>query len=408
MSAENFRYTQVFSNTGHALSHLFMMIYPTVVLALEAEFSAPYHQLITLMLMGNILFGAAALPAGYLGDRWGAIKLMIIFFVGTGLSSILVGLATNEFQIAAAFALVGLFGSIYHPVGIAWIAKSIVRRGKALGINGVFGSMGMGIAPVMAGLLTDIWHWRAAFILPGVFSVCVGIILMVFFARGIIKDEEVTADNVVPEATGSDMRRGILLLLLTVACTGLIYQATSFVLPKLIEIRLSNYIGDGLVGVGALVSVIYFLSGGMQLVGGWLADKFQLKNVYVMCWLLQVPLLAGAAFLNSALLFPVLAMMVITNTIGSPSENSLFAKYSPPKWRSTAFGIKFVLALGVAALAVPLVSWTYELVGEFTWLLIILAILAGFAVFFALLLPGKKLEQDDSLRTKLISGDRLV
>ena len=67
MVDQNFRYTQVFSNTGHALSHLFMMIYPTVVLALETEFSAPYHVLISLMLAGNILFGAAALPAGYLG-----------------------------------------------------------------------------------------------------------------------------------------------------------------------------------------------------------------------------------------------------------------------------------------------------------------------------------------------------
>ena len=74
MIDQNFRYTQVFSNTGHALSHLFMMIYPTVVLALETEFSAPYHVLISLMLAGNILFGAAALPAGYLGDKWGAYQ----------------------------------------------------------------------------------------------------------------------------------------------------------------------------------------------------------------------------------------------------------------------------------------------------------------------------------------------
>ena len=60
MVDQNFRYTQVFSNTGHALSHLFMMIYPTVVLALEGEFSAPYHVLISLMLAGNILFCSGA------------------------------------------------------------------------------------------------------------------------------------------------------------------------------------------------------------------------------------------------------------------------------------------------------------------------------------------------------------
>ena len=225
----------------------------------------------------------------------------------------------------------------------------------------------------------------------------VGIILVICYIKGAITEQEVSKEQEVAEASDGDMKRGILLLLITVACTGLIYQATSFVLPKLIEIRLSSYLGDGLVGLGAVVSAIYFLSGGMQLVGGWLADKFDLKSVYLLCWMCQVPLLVGAAFLDTALLLPVLAVMVVANTIGSPAENSLFARYSPPKWRSTAFGVKFVLALGVAALAVPLVSWTYRLIGEFTWLLVILAAIAGCAIVFSSLLPARKTEQEHKL-----------
>ncbi len=390
MPDQNFKYTQVFSNTGHALSHLFMMIYPTVVLALEVEFSQPYHVLISLMLAGNILFGAAALPAGYLGDKWGAINMMVVFFLGTGLSAILVGFANNEIQIVLSFALVGFFGSIYHPVGIAWIARTINNRGKALGINGVFGSAGMGIAPIMAGILTDLFSWRAAFIIPGIFCVAIGVILLVFSFKGLIQEYEPEVERDIPESPEGDMKKGILLLLFTVACTGLIYQATSFMLPKLIEMRLSDFLGDGLIGVGAMVSTIYFLSGGMQLLGGWMADRFQLKRVYLICWILQVPLLIIAGFLNTALIFPVLAMMVVANTIGSPAENSLFARYSPPQWRSTAFGVKFVLALGVAALAVPLVSWAHKLVGEFTWLLVALAIIAVVAAIVTLMLPEKK------------------
>ena len=390
MPDQNFKYTQVFSNTGHALSHLFMMIYPTVVLALEVEFSQPYHVLISLMLAGNILFGAAALPAGYLGDKWGAINMMVVFFLGTGLSAILVGFANNEIQIVLSFALVGFFGSIYHPVGIAWIARTINNRGKALGINGVFGSAGMGIAPIMAGILTDLFSWRAAFIIPGIFCVAIGVILLIFSFKGLIQEYEPEVERDIPESPEGDMKKGILLLLFTVACTGLIYQATSFMLPKLIEMRLSDFLGDGLIGVGAMVSTIYFLSGGMQLLGGWMADRFQLKRVYLICWVLQVPLLIIAGFLNTALIFPVLAMMVVANTIGSPAENRLFARYSPPQWRSTAFGVKFVLALGVAALAVPLVSWAHKLVGEFTWLLVALAIIAVVAAIVTLMLPEKK------------------
>ena len=388
MVKKSFRLAQIFSNTGHAFSHLFMLIYPTVVIALEAEFSAPYHRLIGLILIGNILFGAAALPAGYLGDRWGPVRLMVLFFVGTGVGSILVGMASTEIQLASGFAVVGLFGSIYHPVGIAWVARRVLNRGKALGLNGVFGSIGVGMAPVLAAALTDYWSWRVAFIAPGIISILIGCVLAIMYFKGVVVDGETINETERPEASKNDMKRGVLLLLVTVACTGLIYQATSFVLPKLIEVRLSGVLGDGLLGVGAIVSVIYFISGGAQLVGGWLADHFKLKKVYLVCWLLQVPLLVITAFLHSALLIPVLGIMVVTNTIGSPTENSLFAKYSPPKWRSTAFGIKFVLALGVASVSIPLIAWIFEETGEFVWLFLGLAGVSVIAVVISAFLPS--------------------
>ena len=120
-----------------------------------------------------------------------------------------------------------------------------------------------------------------------------------------------------------------------------------------------------------------------------MADRFELKRVYLICWILQAPLLLIAAMLDSVLLLPIAAAMVVANTIGSPSENSLFARYSPPKWRSTAFGVKFVLALGVAAVAIPLIAWIYETTGGFIWLFVMLAGVAVMASVAAALLPGR-------------------
>ena len=389
MTDRNSQLTLAFSSGGHAFSHFFMLIYPTVVLALESEFSAPYHQLIALMLIGNILFGAAALPAGFLGDKWSASRMMVLFFIGTGVGSILTGLASSLFQIAAGLALVGLFGAIYHPVGIAWVVRKVANRGKALGWNGVFGSIGVGMAPLLASGLTDLWSWRVAFILPGLISIAVGLGLWALIATGRMVDDNIQIAAAPREASKGDMKRGALLLLVTVSCTGLIYQATSFALPKMFETRLSEYLGDGLLGVGLLVSAVYFASGATQLVGGWLADRFELKRVYLTCWVLQAPLLLIAASLDSALLLPVAAAMVVSNTIGSPSENSLFARYSPPKWRSTAFGVKFVLTLGVASAAVPLIAWIHKETGGFLMLFVVLAGVAVLAALAAALLPGK-------------------
>lgn len=389
MTDSNSRLTLAFSSAGHAFAHLFMLIYPTVVIALEGQFDAPFHELIGLMLIGNILFGAAALPAGYLGDKWSASRMMVVFFIGTGAGSILVGFASSQMQIAAGLAVVGLFGAIYHPVGIAWVVRKVANRGKALGLNGVFGSIGVGVAPILAAGLTDFWSWRAAFIVPGVASVLVGVGLWLLIASGRFVDDVTEVSSAGGEASKGDMRRGALLLLITVSCTGLIYQATSFALPKMFELRLAEHLGEGLLGIGALVSAVYFISGATQFIGGWMADRFELKRVYLICWGLQVPLLLITATLDTALLLPVAAAMVVANTIGSPSENSLFARYTLPRWRSTAFGVKFVLTLGVAAAAIPLIAWIYESTGGFIWLFVVLA---GFAVTAAIataLLPGR-------------------
>src|SRR3546814_12763105 len=90
-----------------------------------------------------------------------------------------------------------------------------------------------------------------------------------------------------------DMMRGGVVLLVTIACSGLIYQTTSFAMPKLFEQRLEGLV-ETAAGVGALVSAVYMVSAGAQILGGWLADRSDLRRVSVGCWLLQIPVLALA------------------------------------------------------------------------------------------------------------------
>jgi FSR family fosmidomycin resistance protein-like MFS transporter len=57
---------------------------------------------------------------------------------------------------------------IYYPVGTAWLVRNAANRGRALGWNGIWGSIGLGVAPLVAGALAQMISWRAAFIVPGV------------------------------------------------------------------------------------------------------------------------------------------------------------------------------------------------------------------------------------------------
>ena len=175
-----------FSQTGHSMSHIFMLLYPTVVLALEKEFHKSYGELLVLMTLGNVLFGVAALPAGWLGDRWSTLGMMIIFFLGLGASAIFTGFMTTTGGLVLGLALIGLFASIYHPVGMAWLVRNSENKGRALGINGVFGSLGVATAALIAGILTDTISWRAAFIVPGVLALIVGVALIYCTQRGLV------------------------------------------------------------------------------------------------------------------------------------------------------------------------------------------------------------------------------
>ena len=166
MSRKSAGLAMFFSGVGHSFDHLLMLLYPTVVLALEGKMGS-YGELIALSTPGFILFGAAALPAGWLGDRWSAEGMMILFFVGAGLSAMATGFATGPLGIAIGLSLIGAFAAIYHPVGIAWLVRNAERRGRALAWNGIFGSLGIGTASLVAGTLTDLVSWRAAFIVPG-------------------------------------------------------------------------------------------------------------------------------------------------------------------------------------------------------------------------------------------------
>src|SRR5258705_2939597 len=104
----------LFLNVGHALDHLLMLIFPTVVLAMGAELGRGYADLLPLSLGGFIAFGAFSIPAGGLADRWSRPGMMRVFFFGLSTASILTALATGACPVGLGLSLVDVLHSIYH------------------------------------------------------------------------------------------------------------------------------------------------------------------------------------------------------------------------------------------------------------------------------------------------------
>jgi len=375
-----------FSNIGHFQAHMFMLLYPTIVLVLEPQFNLPYGELLPLALPGFILFGAGALPAGWLGDRWSESGMLAAMFFGLGASALLAGLAPSPLWIGVGLAGIGLSGSIYHPVGVSMIVRVAERRGRALGFNGVFGSLGVASAGILAGGLSDAFGWRAAFLVPGALALATGAL---YVALGAGRGPNAAAPprrQAAPEFSRRDLVGSFLVLGVATAGSGLIFNATSVALPKVFAQRM-DVLGGATLSVGGLVSLVYLFGGGAQLLGGYLSDRFSLRRLYLLSYVLQAPLLVLAALLSHVPLLAAVVGMVVLQLAAVPVESSLYARYSAARWQGTAFGAKFVISLGVSALAVPLVAVIHERTGAFFWLFAILGGLAVVVACAALLLP---------------------
>jgi len=384
---------------AHSFSHMFVLMFATVVLVLEREFNMPFADLAWLSLPCFVLFGLGAIPAGWLGDRWSMPGMMAVFFIGLGGASIFTGMADGPTELMTGLAMIGLFASIYHPVGIAWLVKNATNRGRALGINGVFGSLGTAAAAAVAGGIGYLLGWRAVFLLPGAVSIMLGVIFALVVGNGRLVDAS-HDQQPAAEAGAVDIRRAFVALALAVLCTGLIYQSTSVGLPKLLSERVPDFLNGELdrnvLGAGALVSGIYLISALSQMLGGELAHRYPIKPVYLAFQILQIPVFLLAIIAQDWSLIVVAAIMVSLNVAGQPAENVLLAQYTPLRWRGRVFGAKFLLTLGISAVGVSLVPLIHAATGSLDGLFYALIIFAIGGSAAAMALPRSAIALPES------------
>lgn len=380
-----------FASLAHAYAHMVVLLFATVVLVLENEWNMGYAELFALSIPMTIMFGLGALPASWLADRWSPSGMMALFFIGVGFSAVATGFATTPLGIMIGLAVLGTFASIYHPVGIPWLVDHSASPGRALGINGVFGSIGTATAALVAGWLASRYGWEFAFIIPGLVCLVTGLVFLSFLWAGWIGNR-IAKSLHEKGVTTSDIKRVFMVLAITVLCTGLIYQITAFSLPKIFQERLGYVFGNSVFGIGGLVSVVYAFSAFAQLVGGELADRLPLKYVYLGCQVLQIPILAMAFILYSPSLVICAALMVSLNVSGQPAENALLSRYAPASWRSRAFGAKFVLTLGISAFGVALVPVVHATVGSLGPMFLIMLGVVALSALACATLPNSRID----------------
>lgn len=379
--------TRLYLNIGHLVDHLMMLIFPTVVIAIGRDLGRPYGELLPLALGGFIAFGAFSIPAGWLADRWSRRGMMVVFFIGIGAATALTGLASNDWQIALGLTLVGMFAAIYHPVGIAMLVAGQPAVGRLLGVNGVWGNMGLAFSALTAGALADLIHWRAAFIVPGVLSILLGLAFLRIDPPPASGARSQGAAAVrLPRAL---LARVFAVLCVTVAAGGIVFNATLVSMPKVFDERLSA-LTDSTLGIGVLVCVVYMIAAVAQLVVGRLIDTWSLKGVFVPVAIMQVPLLAVAAYASDWAMLAVAVAMMFFVFGQIPINDAMIARYTADEWRARAYSVRYLVSFGASATAVPLVAYLHTSTGDFQAMYGVLALIGVATALAAIAFPGDR------------------
>jgi len=372
----------LFLNVGHFLDHFFLLIFASAAaLVLVSEWQLPYGELIPYSTAGFVAFGLFSLPSGWLADRWSREGMMSVFFIGIGLSAIGASTAQSPTQIAIWLFTVGLFASIYHPAGLALIAKGDKKMGMDIAVNGVWGNMGVGFAAFITGLMIDQLGWRAAFWMPGALSICIGVMYFnhqrdkIFFKFTSIQKSKTDIPNSPKTANAGELRLIIIrvsaVVFFTTAVSSIIFQGTTFALPKIFEERLSGLASSASM-IGFLALVVFATASFAQIVVGQMLDRIGPKKVFLIVSAIQI--IFFSLFIGKQDFFALFtALFFMLGAFGQiPINDFMIGKMAKSEFRASIFGVRYVISFAVWAIVVPLISFVHLNYG-FDYLFYILA-----------------------------------
>jgi MFS family permease len=378
------RSTATLLNLGHAIDHLFLLIFATAVGAIAADFGfSRWEDLMPYGTGAFLMFGLGSLPAGRLGDQWGRRAMMVIFFIGIGVSALLVASTRNAWQMALALSVMGAFSAIYHPVGIPMLVQGAKRPGATIGISGLAGNLGIAVAAVLTGTLVAAGGWRLAFIVPGVAAILLGFV----FLRIVPAEAEPPArrgTNRVVAPKGLLAR--VFFVVTATAITGsLLFNFSTNGNAELLRERLSGIVSDP-ARLGLLLAGVYTIGALSQVVVGRLIDRFPLKPLFVVVVAAQAPLFLLAAHAQGWAFYVLAVGYMVSVFAAIPFTDALIVRYVDDSMRSRVAGMRLAVSFGVSSAAVWMLGPLVKASG-FQTLLLLMAGIAGLSLLFAAVLP---------------------
>ncbi|HVZ50399.1 MAG TPA: MFS transporter [Pseudolabrys sp.] len=346
-----------FLNLAHGIDHFVLLIYPTVVIGLQAVFGRPYNELIALSSTAFIAFGVFSLPAGWLADRWSRRNMMALFYLGIGASLTVTAFAPNLWGLSVGMFLLGMFAAIYHPVGMAMLIEASKARGRTLAFNGVCGNLGVSLAAGISAGLATWFGWRAAFLAPAVLCFATGALYLWLTPDDGHHAKSRKSTPAVPlDAKTMVMLFGLFLVI--AISSGLVFNVLTIALPKIVDEGLKEAVPLAL--VGSIATLVLICGALAQLCVGRLVD-----------WLTPHAIFAGVTALGflgnlwatyaTGIPLMVALAIAIAAIYGQVTVNDMIiARYTADAWRGRVYAVRYFTLFISAGAAVGLIALLHK------------------------------------------------
>lgn len=343
---------------SHAGQHMYSGLLPLTYPAILLAFHLNYATLGLAVGVVGIIGGLTQATAGFVGRRVAARWVLGYQNLAVGACSIIGALAPTYAIFVVAQGASSLGTSQQHPVGSSVAARVFPdRRGLALSLTSVGGSLGSLLIPIPAAFLISAWGWRPTLLLMSVPLFVIAVILFLTFPplppeRRVARMPGARRFR-LPQVARSQILNRRLAVLGIVAGTVAAGGRGLGTLNTFIPLYLRNQLHLPELTVGAVFNLILLGAVVGPLLAGPLSDRFG-----------RLPVLWTAYGLSAAAVFvfgesehfplAVVALLALAVGLVAYAENPLLqaavSDSVTSEAQSTIFGIYFALAFGVGSL----------------------------------------------------------
>ncbi len=270
------------------------------------------------------------------------------------------------------------------------ILRILLVSGPLLGTLAVIGIF---IFCFMTYKTVDVFGWYALAILPVVYAAMACLVyIMHTFQKGALQQDGAAAAKRQFDVSVNIQQRVFVFLIVAPLFGGLIFQATTIALPKILSERLSTLI-ENPSEIGIVAAIVFALAALGQVVVGELLDRYPIRRIYLSVVGVQLMLCALAVYAFGWLALLVTTPLMLATFGAIPMNDWIVANYIGGRWRSRVYAVKSLMSLGVGAIAVQVSGRLHDLTGSFDALFMVMTGSAAVVILGAIfLLPDRPTE----------------